>query len=207
MQAEDRAAFSAQIRGMWRSLCAAPRYALMLAADALVDVTGQTVTVFLSQLAYVRCGLSGAQLGAAYLGMTLVGLMQGASYKATRALGRRGFGLAACALMAAACGGLCLARGPLWCVACVWCVQLCWRLWQPFAQTMHNDSVRLGARSVVLSGYSMAQSLAMSGLNLGLGRLADVRLPLAFAAAGAFCMLALVLAALYFRQNKKGCVS
>ena len=36
---------------------------------------------------------------------------------------------------------------------------------------------------------------------------ADVRLPLAFAAAGAFCMLALVLAALYFRQNKKGCVS
>lgn len=75
MQAEDRAAFSAQIRGMWRSLCAAPRYALMLAADALVDVTGQTVTVFLSQLAYVRCGLSGAQLGAAYLGMTLVGLV------------------------------------------------------------------------------------------------------------------------------------
>ena len=53
----------------------------------------------------------------------------------------------------------------------------------------------------------MAQSLAMSGLNLGLGRLADVRLPLAFAAAGAFCMLALVLAAPYFRQNKKGCVS
>ena len=207
MQAEDRAAFSAQIRGMWRSLCAAPRYALMLAADALVDVTGQTVTVFLSQLAYVRCGLSGAQLGAAYLGMTLVGLMQGVSYKATRALGRRGFSIAVCMLMAAACGGLCFARGPLWCVACVWCVQLCWRLWQPFAQTMHNDSVRLGARSVVLSGYSMAQSLAMSGLNLGLGRLADAALPLAFAAAGAFCMLALVLAALYFRQNKKGCVS
>lgn len=207
MQAEDRAAFSAQIRGMWRSLCAAPRYALMLAADALVDVTGQTVTVFLSQLAYVRCGLSGAQLGAAYLGMTLVGLMQGVSYKATHALGRRGFSIAVCMLMAAACGGLCFARGPLWCVACVWCVQLCWCLWQPFAQTMHNDSVRLGARSVVLSGYSMAQSLAMSGLNLGLGRLADVRLPLAFAAAGASCMLAFVLAALYFRQNKKGCVS
>ena len=89
----------------------------------------------------------------------------------------------------------------------MWCVQLCWRLWQPFAQTMHNDSVRLGARSVVLSGYSMAQSLAMSGLNLGLGRLADAGLPLAFAAAGMFCALALVLAALYFRQNKKGCVS
>ena len=192
---------------MWRSLCAAPRYALMLAADALVDVTGQTVTVFLSQLAYVRCGLSGAQLGAAYLGMTLVGLMQGVSYKATHALGRRGFSIAVCMLMAAACGGLCLARGPLWCVACVWCVQLCWCLWQPFAQTMHNDSVRLGARSVVLSGYSMVQSLAMSGLNLGLGRLADARLPLAFAAAGAFCALALVLAALYFRQNKKGCIS
>ena len=148
MQAEDRAAFSMQLRGVWRNLRAAPRYALVLAADALVDVTGQTVTVFLSQLAYVRCGLSGAQLGAAYLGMTLVGLVQGASYKATRALGRRVFGLAACALMAAACGGLCLARGPLWCVACVWCVQLCWRLWQPFAQTLHNESVRSGARSV-----------------------------------------------------------
>ena len=53
----------------------------------------------------------------------------------------------------------------------------------------------------------MAQSLAMSGLNLGLGRLADAGLPLAFAAAGMFCALALVLAALYFRQNKKGCVS
>ena len=47
----------------------------------------------------------------------------------------------------------------------------------------------------------------MSGLNLGLGRLADAALPLAFAAAGMFCALAFALASLYFRQNKKGCVS
>ena len=80
----------------------------------------------------------------------------------------------------------------------------------PVAALCPDDAQRqcaLGARSVVLSGYSMAQSLAMSGLNLGFGRLADAGLPLAFAAAGAFCVLALVLAALYFRQNKKGCIS
>lgn len=207
MQPEDSAPLSAQLRGMWQNLRAAPRYGLVLGADALVEVTGQTVTVFFSQLAYVRCGLSGAQLGMAYLGMTLLGLLQGVSHKATHALGRRGFGLAACALMAAACGGLCAAHGPLLCVACVWGVQVCWRLWQPFAQTLHNDSVRLGARSVVLSGYSMVQSLAMSGLNLGLGRLADTGLPYAFAAACALCVAAFVLAACYFRKSGKGCVS
>lgn len=188
---EDRAPLRAQLAGILRNLRANPRFAGVLSADALLTITGQTVTVFLSQLLYARLGMPVAVLGILYVGMTLAGLCGAWSHRVCRALGRA-FGPALCAAGAAACLAAGFAPRPALCVAGVLTLQIVWRLWQPYAARLKNDNVTDagGARSVVLSGYSMAVNLASSALGLVLGSLADAHLTAALALAAVLCLAA-----------------
>ena len=78
-------------------------------------------------------------------------------------------------------------------------MQIVWRLWQPYAARLKNDNVTDagGARSVVLSGYSMAVNLGSSALGLVLGGLADAHLTAALALAAALCLAAAGLLRLF----------
>ena len=191
MQPEDSAPMAAQLRGIWRNLRANPRFGWVLSADVLLTVTGQTVTVFFSQLLYERCGIPVAVMGALYIAMTLAGLVSGASHRAARRLGGR-FSAAVFALGAAGCLAAAFTRSPAVCVAGVFALQFAWRLWQPYCAKRKNDNVADGARAVVLSGYSMAENLAVSGLSLVLGTLADASLTGAMVLAGALCAAGLL---------------
>ena len=86
------------------------------------------------------------------------------------------------------------------CAAGVFALQFAWYAWQPYSARLQNDSVADGARSVILSVYSMAQNLGTSGLSLALGAVADVQLTGALALAGGLCALGAALAARYVRR-------
>ena len=195
---EDAASLRAQLAGIVRNLRANPRFAGVLSADALLSITGQTVTVFLSQLLYVRLGLPAAVLGVLYIGMTLAGLCGAWSHRLCRALGRA-FGPTLCLVGAAGCLAAGFSPWPALCVAGVFTLQIVWRLWQPYAARLKNDNVTDagGARSVVLSGYSMAVTLGSSALGLVLGGLADAHLTAALALAAALCLAAAGLLRLF----------
>lgn len=195
----DRAPLAAQLRGIADNLRAQPRVGLLLAADVLLTISGQTVTVFYSQLLYKRCGVPDAWLGALYVLLTLCALSAGASWRAARRLKKR-FGLCVFLLGAAGCFAAGFARGPVLCAAGVFALQFAWYAWQPYSARLQNDSVADGARSVILSGYSMAQNLGTSGLSLALGAVADVQLTGALALAGGLCALGAALAARYVRR-------
>lgn len=195
----DRAPLAAQLRGIADNLRAQPRVGLLLAADVLLTISGQTVTVFYSQLLYKRCGVPDAWLGALYVLLTLCALSAGASWRAARRLKKR-FGPRVFLLGAAGCFAAGFARGPVLCAAGVFALQFAWYAWQPYSARLQNDSVADGARSVILSGYSMAQNLGTSGLSLALGAVADVQLTGALALAGGLCALGAALAARYVRR-------
>ena len=195
----DRAPLAAQLRGIADNLRAQPRVGLLLAADVLLTISGQTVTVFYSQLLYKRCGVPDAWLGALYVLLTLCALSAGASWRAARRLKKR-FGPCVFLLGAAGCFAAGFARGPVLCAAGVFALQFAWYAWQPYSARLQNDSVADGARSVILSGYSMAQNLGTSGLSLALGAVADVQLTGALALAGGLCALGAALAARYVRR-------
>ncbi len=195
----DRAPLAAQLRGVADNLRAQPRVGLLLAADVLLTISGQTVTVFYSQLLYKRCGVPDAWLGALYVLLTLCALSAGASWRAARRLKKR-FGPCVFLLGAAGCFAAGFARGPVLCAAGVFALQFAWYAWQPYSARLQNDSVADGARSVILSGYSMAQNLGTSGLSLALGAVADVQLTGALALAGGLCALGAALAARYVRR-------
>ena len=107
----DRAPLAAQLRGIADNLRAQPRVGLLLAADVLLTISGQTVTVFYSQLLYKRCGVPDAWLGALYVLLTLCALSAGASWRAARRLKKR-FGPCVFLLGAAGCFAAGFARGP-----------------------------------------------------------------------------------------------
>ncbi len=199
MQPADAAPVQAQLQGIWRNLRDNPRFGWLLSADVLLTVTGQTVTVFFSQLLYARCGIPVAVMGALYIAMTLAGLVSGVSHRAARRLGGH-FAAAVFLLGTAGCLAAAFTRSPAVCVAGVFALQFAWRLWQPYCAKRKNDNVAGGARAVVLSGYSMAENLAVSGLSLVLGTLADTSLTGGMALAGALCAAGLFC--MYWEQRR-----
>lgn len=202
MTREDRAGLPAQLQGVWHNLKANPGFARVLVADGLLGLCGQMVTVFFSQLLYLRAGLPDAALGALYIAMVLAGLSGAWSHRAGRLMGRA-FGPALCAAAAAGCLLAGFAVSPALCAAGVFLVQVAWRLWGPYSMRLQNDNVTRwgGARSVVLSGYSMAVSLFSSALSPALGGLADASLTAALALAGGLCLAAGALMAAFARTR------
>jgi MFS family permease len=71
---------------------------MFVLAIGLLGETHQTVTVFLNQLQYTKCGLTNEQIGAVYIAVTVAGLGGGFSARFTGKLGERKFG--ACCLPA-----------------------------------------------------------------------------------------------------------
>ncbi len=200
--AADRSSFRRQLAGIAENLREEPRFLLVLGSDVLLSIAGQTVTVFLAQLLYVRCGIPQQRLGVLYVLMTLCALSAGASHRVTARLGRR-FAPGVYLLGAAGCLAAGLARNPVLCVAGVFSLQFAWRIWVPYSAKLQNDNVRDGSRSVILSGYSMARNLATSGLSLALGALADLWLTAALLAAGGLAALGAVLIRLWQNGSMK----
>lgn len=203
MTREDRAGLGDQLRGMAGNLRANPAFVQVLLADGLLCLCGQMVTVFFSQLLYLRAGASDTALGALYILMALTGLAGAWSHRAGRLLGRA-FGPALCAAAAGGCVLAGLGHSLAAAAAGVFLVQVAWRLWGPFSARLQNDNVTRwgGARSVVLSGYSMAVNLFSSALNPALGGLADASLTGALALAAALCALAGALMAAFAARRR-----
>lgn len=200
--AADRGSFQKQLVGIVENLREDPRFLLVLGSDVLLSITGQTVTVFLAQLLYVRRGIPQQWLGVLYVMMTLCALSAGASHWVRSRMGRH-FAPGVFLLGAVGCLAAGLTRTPVLCVAGVFSLQFAWRVWEPYSAKLRNDNVRGGSRSVILSGYSMAQNLATGGLSLALGALADLWLTAALLAAGGLAALGAALIGLWQNGSMK----
>ena len=76
-------------RATLRASLAAPGLAALLVASGLLTEVHQTVTVFLNQLQYERCGMTSTAIGAVYIVTSLLGLCGAFSARFTGAAGPR----------------------------------------------------------------------------------------------------------------------
>lgn len=98
-KAETREPFAATLR----ATLAAPGLLVFLIAVGLLTEVHQTVTVFLNQLQYERCGISSTAIGAVYIAATLLGLCGVWSAAVTRRTGERRAAALFCLAPALAC--------------------------------------------------------------------------------------------------------
>ena len=99
-KAEAREPFGATLR----ATLAAPGLLVFLIAVGLLTEVHQTVTVFLNQLQYERCGMGSTAIGAVYIAATLLGLCGVWSAAVTRRTGSRRAAVLFCLAPALACG-------------------------------------------------------------------------------------------------------
>ena len=190
-QAKERESFAATLR----STLTTPGLLVFLLAVGLLTEVHQTVTVFLNQLQYERCGMDSTAIGAVYIAATLLGLCGVWSAAFTRRTGARRAAVLFCLVPALACAVLVATDRATLSVGGIWLLQLSNSLFQPFQTQLQNRQVRTRNRATALSIHAMIiDGVAIVG-NLAFGALAqwDLRLAFGFGAAAGLAALGLLV--------------
>lgn len=184
----------------WKGAFRNREFLLFLLAAAFLSETHQTITVFLNQLQYTRCGLSDSAMGWVYIGMTVLGLLGVYSLAVTRRMGIGGACVFFCVLGGGACLMLALTTRAVGSILGIGALRIGDALFQPFRSETENRQIQTANRATVLSLYSMFQNTVAVGTNLAFGALSDWGLPWAFGFGAVLCILSLVL---LLRWNRK----
>lgn len=178
-------------------------FLLFLIAVGLLSETHQTITVFLNQLQYTRCGMSASAMGAVYIAVTLLGLLGVYSSGLTRRLGAKPSFFLFCGLAGGSCLVLALSDRAIPSVTAIAALRLSDTLFQPFQAEIQNRQLHTGNRATALSVHSMLISTVGIGTNLIFGALSDRSLPAAFFFGGIICALGLVLFLVWYRKTSQ----
>lgn len=172
---------------------------LFLVGVALLNETHQTITVFLNQLQYVKCGLSDAAIGYIYIGVTLVGLLGVFSEKLTRKLGKMQFVSILYGSAVIACIILGMTVNAWLSVASIVILRISYSLFQPLQIELQNQQVISQNRATELSINAVIINCVGIGTNLIYGKLADVNIAFAMFTGSLLCFSGFLL--IYGKPN------
>lgn len=175
---------------------------LFLIASALLSETHQTITVFLNQLQYERCGLNSSAIGVIYIAATLLGLLGVYSSAITVRAGVRRSILLLCGLAILSCVVLGLTDYAIPSVIGIFTLRISNTLFEPLQQTMQNKQVDAQNRATALSIHAMLIDFIAIATNLIFGALSDWNLPSAFFFGGIICTLSLILLRIWQKKTQ-----
>ena len=178
-------------------------FLLFLAGVALLSETHQTITVFLNQLQYTRCGMSNTAIGILYIIATLLGLLGVYSAAVTNRLGTKRSFFLFCGLAAVSCLALTMTVQVLPSVLGILTLRLSNTLFQPFQLEIQNRQIQTENRATALSIHSMLISCIAIGTNLIFGALSDWSLPAAFFFGGSICILGLIFFLIWYQKSAR----
>lgn len=164
-----------------------------LVGVALYNETHQTITVFLNQLQYVKCGLTDAAIGYIYIGVTLVGLLGVFSEKLTQILGKTKFVSVLYGLAVIACIILGVTANAWLSIGSIVILRISFSLFQPFQMELQNKQVISQNRVTELSINAVIINFVGIGTNLIYGKLADVNLAFAMFTGSLLCFTGFLL--------------
>lgn len=176
---------------------------LFLIAVALLSETHQTITVFLNQLQYCRCGLGNTMIGFLYIVATILGLCGVYSSAVTKKIGIRFSLMLFCGLAVISCMILAFSQSSVPSVTGILALRLSNSLFQPFQAEIQNKQIKTENRATALSINAMLIDCIAIGTNLIFGALSEQNLSLAFLFGGGICCLSLVCFFIWYRKTSK----
>ncbi|NLS86215.1 MAG: MFS transporter [Ruminococcaceae bacterium] len=198
MEANAQKQFFGILRNIFKN-----KYLLMfLVGAALLNETHQTFTVFLSQLQYVKGGMTDKMIGAAYILITIAGLISAKSSKITEAIGARRLVNLCYALAVLSCVLLCVTSSAVASVISILALRIAFSLFQPMQSNIQNMQVVSSDRATELSVFSVIMNSVGVSTNLIFGAVADVNLSSAFLFGAVFCLLGFILVSCWAKGTK-----
>lgn len=166
---------------------------LFLVSVALISETHQTITVFLNQLQYKRCGMSVSVIGYIYMMITIAGLCGAYSAQLTEEIGIRRLGLILYTAAIMACILLSITSNAFLSAGAVLVLRLANSFFQPLQMEMQNRQITVADRATALSVNAMIIDSIGVGTNILFGALAEINLVVAFLFGAGICFLGLIL--------------
>ena len=179
-----------------------PKVLLFLLAVGLLNESHQTITVFLSQLQYIRAGMSHGEISLAYILTNLAALAGGFSAGLCEKTGAKIMGTGLLVLASFSCMLLGLFPLPVISVLAVILLRLCFSLMQPLQMDLQNRQISGGDRATALSMNAVVMESIGIFLNLMFGRLAELQLQTAMFLGAILCASGAVLYGLSFHQTE-----
>lgn len=176
---------------------------LFLIAVALLTETHQTITVFLNQLQYSRCGLGNTMIGFLYIVATILGLCGVYSSAVTSKMGMRFSLMLFCGLAVISSMILAFSQSAVPSVIGILALRLSNSLFQPFQAEIQNKQIKTENRATALSINAMLVDCIAIGTNLIFGALSERNLSLAFLFGSGICCLSLVFFLIWYRKTSK----
>lgn len=166
---------------------------LLLLAIAFFRESHQTISVFLNQLQYEKCGMGSSAIGYVFIAVTLTGLMGALSHRLVKAMGVKNSGAVLFSAAAIACLVLSLTSSAALSVASIMLLRLSYILFEPLHTELQNRQVNTASRATALSIYSMTINSVAICTNLIFGSLADRSLWAAFAFGSVICLAGMTM--------------
>jgi len=152
-----------------------------------------TVTVFLNQLQYIRCGWGNSIISLAYILGTLAELSSACSERLTRRIGEKHSGILLLMVSASACVIMIFSLNGWISLGCILAMGFSSALFTPLLSALENRLITIDDRATALSVSSLlTDSIAML-ISLLMGRAAEHSLPFAMAVGAGTTLIALVL--------------
>lgn len=174
---------------------------LFLMGIALLNETHQTVTVFLNQLQYEKCGLSTSVMGYIYILVTVAGLCGTWSFRLTKKLGDFRFAALLYGFAATACILLAVTGSPWLSVLGILTLRIVFSLFQPLQAELQNRQIHAGNRATALSVNAVIIDSVGAGTNIAFGTLAEKSLSATFLFGAGLCVLGSVFVLKHIRKN------
>lgn len=175
---------------------------LFLIAIAFLSEAHQSITVFLSQVQYDRCGLSASSMGTVYIVVTLVGLLGAYSAGLTRKIGTKWAGVLFYGVAFVGCITLASTGKAAASIGSVVLLRAANSLFEPFQMTLQNKQIHTDNRATALSIHSMLIESVAIGTNLAFGALAEIRLSFSFLFGAGLCMTGALLFLVWYHRWK-----
>lgn len=197
---EKKEAKAREFAGLFKNTVNNRYLLLFLIAVALLNETHQTVTVFLNQLQYIKCGLSNTAIGYIYILVTLAGMLGGFSERLTHKMGLRKIAPFLYISAATACLILGLTSSPWLSALSIIILRISFSLFQPLQTELQNRQVLSDNRATELSINAVIIDGVGITTNLVYGRLAEIDIALPMFSGVFLCLIGF----LFFQVWQRG---
>lgn len=176
---------------------------ILVLSAALINEVVQASSVFLSQPQYLKSGIDIKYFGILTAVMQIVRLSSAKAYKFSTKLGKNRSIQILCAFITISCIILVFTSNYILTIFSI--IPMCGSsaIISPIVLDIENKSIITGDRATLLSIYAMCGDLVGSGVNVIVGKTADISVSSAFTACVVMCVCAYVLLFIYNMRSVK----
>ena len=174
---------------------------IFLLMVAIVTQTHQTVTVFLNQIQYEKCGMSASLIGYVYIVVVVGGILGVFSHRLTKKIGINQTGLVLIAIIMIACLILSLTDSSVLSVISILLIQIGHGLFAPYQTELQNQQITSSNRATVLSINAMIIDAICAFMSIIFGFWASIDLALAFGFGAMAMLISILVFVLWYRHQ------